>query len=296
MLSILIPIYNIDCRDLVGRLYSQCMDLDISFEIICMDDASEFPFKTLNRQLESLENVRYTELAENTGRAQIRNKLAAEARFEFIAFLDADSTIIRDDFIGKYVSYSKNNCVLYGGTVYPASKPADKELILHWKYARKYEALSFEKRVNNPFLTFMSNNFMIRKQIFEKLRFDTAHKGYGYEDTLFALQLEKMGVKICHIDNPVLHSGLVPAGIFLGRTIEAMQNLALYYISGKLNTTRLAVFYYRLYRLGIDGLVARFIAGILPLISKNLQSDNPCVSFFQIYKYYYFYKYVNSSD
>jgi glycosyltransferase involved in cell wall biosynthesis len=296
MLSILIPIYNIDCRDLVGRLQGQCVKLDIDFEIICIDDASELRFKTLNCQLKTLEFISYTELNENIGRAKIRNMLAENARFDILLFLDADSAITRVDFIEKYISLAGNKTVIYGGTEYAAIKPVSKDMVLHWKYAKKHEALSHDKRLKTPFLSFMSNNFVITKQIFEKLRFDADHKGYGYEDTLFAFQLKKIGVNISHIDNPVLHLGLIKADVFLSRTIEAMRNLAELYRAGKIPATRIISFHHRLNRLGIAGLTTRLIGSILPLVSKNLKSGNPYVPFFQIYKYYYFYKYANLSD
>jgi hypothetical protein len=40
MLSILIPIYNFNAVPLVKELQKQCMECDLEFEIICIDDCS----------------------------------------------------------------------------------------------------------------------------------------------------------------------------------------------------------------------------------------------------------------
>ena len=293
MLSILIPIYNIDCRDLVGNLDSQCREFGIEFEVICFDDASEMMFKTLNSRLKALKNVKYVELEKNAGRAVIRNMLAKEAKYDLLLFIDSDSLLVRDDFIKKYASYARQESAIYGGTIYQDKKPLDKTRVLHWKYARKYEALPPEERVNKPFISFMSNNFLIRKELFEKVWFDAGHKGYGYEDTLFALQLEKMGARICHIDNPVLHSGLIKSSVFLDRTSEAMRNLVNLYQSGQISDTSLIRFYHRLKRVRIDGLTAFVIGYLMSLFRNNLKSGSPYILFFQLYKYYKFYKYIH---
>ena len=54
MLSILIPIYNFAVKELVNELSSQAQDLNIPFEILCVDDTSKAIYIELNDGLEKL--------------------------------------------------------------------------------------------------------------------------------------------------------------------------------------------------------------------------------------------------
>ena len=49
---------------------------------------------------------------------------------------------------------------------------------------------------------------MILRETFLKHPFDETITHYGHEDTLFGLVLKKEGIKILHIDNPLMNCGL----------------------------------------------------------------------------------------
>lgn len=285
MLSILIPIYNIPCSDLVEDLVVQCDQIGMAYEIICMDDGSHISYKNLNQKITDLSNVKYIELAENIGRARIRNQLAEKSEYQHLLFIDADSGIIRSDFISKYISCLKNYDVIYGGTNYSKSRPEEKEFILHWKYASKYEALDYSKRNEKPYLTFMSNNFLIKKDIFSKIKFDYSLTGYGYEDTLFAEKLHSSEFEINHIDNPVEHTGLSNTETFIQKTGDAMKNLAQMYLNNSFPETRMITFYKHMKSIGFQYLLIFIFSLSKSSILKNLLSDNPNLLFFQFYKY-----------
>ena len=51
MISILIPIYNYDIRPLVTTLVKQGELLDVSYEINCIDDGSEWHFRSRRLQV-----------------------------------------------------------------------------------------------------------------------------------------------------------------------------------------------------------------------------------------------------
>lgn len=293
MLSILIPIYNINCTGLVENLVMQCSEFLNKYEIICIDDHSDEKFRTENLPLKTLQNVFYFELDENMGRARIRNLLAEKARHENLLFIDADSLIIRNDFIRKYSEYADSENVIYGGTNYHKHCPADQNKILHWKYAFKYEALPVEGRNKKPYLAFMSNNFLIRKQIFDEIQFNASHAGYGYEDTLFAEEIRSREYRICHIDNPVVHNGLTDTDGFLAKTEEAMRNLALMYTSGQLRDTSMIRFYNKLKTFKIHGILALIVRQMLQLIIRNLRSRKPVLYCFQLFKYLRYFEAVN---
>lgn len=285
MLSILIPIYNISCTDLVENLVSQCDQVGISYEIICMDDESLQSFKNSNQKISDISYVKYIELDKNIGRARIRNLLAEKSQYQHLLFIDADSRIIRDDFVSKYMSNLKDTDVIYGGTNYSISGPEDKEYLLHWKYASRYEALDYSKRNEKPYLAFMSNNFLIKKDILINIKFDESHTGYGYEDTLFAEKLHNNSIEIKHIDNPVEHTGLSKTESFILKTDEAMKNLAMMYHNNSFPETRMISFLKKMRSTGFQSLLLFLFNIIKHSILKNLRSENPNLLFFQFYKY-----------
>ncbi len=227
MLSVLIPVFNYDVRPLVMELHRQCKDLGISYEIICIDDCSAPGWQLQNRVLAGLENVQYAELEQNTGRSAIRNKLVETARFPYLIFLDCDSKIVRPGFIRDYHSHLSPGTVLYGGRTYSPNPPADRDLLLHWRFGVKREAFTAAFRTAAPYHRFMTNNFAAPKSILEKIPFEERIRQYGHEDTLFGFELKQRGIPILHLDNPVEHQGLETAVVFLEKTEKAVANLLL---------------------------------------------------------------------
>ena len=52
MLSVLIPIYNYDCRRLINSLSAQAENLDVEYEILAFDDGSSL-FLEENREVKN---------------------------------------------------------------------------------------------------------------------------------------------------------------------------------------------------------------------------------------------------
>jgi len=127
MLSIAIPIYNQDVRALAYTLAKQCSKAGIPYQILCFDDGSQQKYRDLNRELGQKMHINYTEMPENLGRSRIRNWLGKLAAFDYILFLDGDSTVKSKDFIQKYLSCLPAQGILYGGRVYTSRKPAKKK-------------------------------------------------------------------------------------------------------------------------------------------------------------------------
>src|SRR4051812_38329962 len=102
-LSILIPIYNFDARELVHQLLEQAGSLNTPFEIRCYDDGSSVETRKINHELGFIKNIIYMELPANIGRSAIRNKLAKEAIYTNLILLDCDSRVVRKNFLSKYI-------------------------------------------------------------------------------------------------------------------------------------------------------------------------------------------------
>lgn len=299
MLSILIPVFNQNASSLVTTLHEQCADLitlkkestvtsnyaitDFDFEIIVIDDASyDVQCKTSNRTLTSLKNVKYVELDKNIGRAAIRNVLAQMAKYENLLFLDGDSGISSTDFIKNYALWVSKNEVINGGRIYQDIASIKDDHQLHYRYGTKFESLRAYQRRKEPYLNFHSNNFLIKKDLFNRIKFDETINAYGYEDILFGLKLKESKVEILHIDNPVVHLGLETNDIFLEKTRLSLLNLYQLYKAGKIDSTRLINFGEKCKSwskmiIGLESIIG-------PLIESNLRSKRANVYLFQFWK------------
>lgn len=225
MLSICIPVYNFNVVKLVTELHNQASQLQINFEIICIDDCSESNFKHQNKSITELSRVNYIELNENIGRSKIRNLFLKYVSFDYLLFLDCDVEIHSASFIKEYFeSLYSDFKIICGGLSYSSEKPP-KTIRLRWKYGQTKEVVSLEKRLKNPYKSFKTVNFLIKKDVFELIQFDERITAYGHEDTWFGYQLKKAGVKIKHINNPVLHTQLETNELFIFKTEQAIRNL-----------------------------------------------------------------------
>jgi glycosyltransferase involved in cell wall biosynthesis len=285
MLSVLIPIFNFDCRNFIRSIHDQATDCNIPFEIRCYDDGSEHHFRELNKQVAQLPHVVYREMADNMGRSGIRNLLATDSAYDNLLFMDCDSQIDHSDFIAKYVASANKHSVIYGGRSYESDAPADSAMFLRWLYGTVREVSSATERARHPYRSFMTNNFMIPKDIFMGILFNTELKGYGHEDTLFGYGLEKRKIKIEHIENPLCHIGLENTSEFLEKTAEGIKNLAyIYKKQWPIGNVKLLSTYKRLRFFGLHIVMLMAFKIKRNTLQKNLLSDNPSLRDFDLYK------------
>ena len=80
-------------------------------------------------------------------------------------------------------------------------------------------------RQKTPNKSFMTNNFLINKKLFESIKFDERITEYGHEDTLFGYALKKKNITINHIDNPVINGDIEFNDVYLKKTKEGIVNL-----------------------------------------------------------------------
>lgn len=251
MLSILIPIYNYDVRHLVGELRRQAEELSLTYEICLLDDDSDTIFQQRNRELTQKPHIRYEELPQNIGRSAIRNRLVAMSRYDYLLFMDCDSGVVMPHYLQTYLQHLQPNRLLYGGRTYLPKPPSDRKYLLHWHYGRQREQQDFASRQIEPYHSFMTNNFLIPRQVFAVLTFDEKIRTYGHEDTLFGMELAQKGVEILHLNNPLLHLGLETNLVFLQKTEMAVQNLARLHRDKQPVYTRLSKLYTTLAKWGL---------------------------------------------
>lgn len=222
MISICIPIYNFDVRPLVISLLAQS---DETTEIILIDDASEDIYREKNSTLKEKKEVSYIELQKNTGRSKIRNLFLNYVKNDFLLFLDCDSQIIDNNYLENYkVHLNPDIQLICGGRVYDKVCPSDSQK-LRWVYGMTRESKSAGERILHPNKSFMTNNFLIRKDVLSENPFDERLTKYGHEDTLMGIELAKKGIFIRHIENPVLNNDVERNDVFMDKTEEALDNL-----------------------------------------------------------------------
>jgi hypothetical protein len=259
MLSILIPTYNYNVYPLVLELHKQCTDCEIEFEIISLDDYSK-GFQIENQKINSITNCSFEILNKNIGRSAIRNLLARKATYSNLLFLDADTFPANNNFIPNYLKHiNTEEKIVYGGILY---------------------------KKENPYLSFLTLNFLIKKSILEKVSFNESIPNLRHEDTLFSYNLKQRKIKISHIENPVYHLGLDDLESAIKKESESITALK-YLIDNKLlppDYVRLSKIFLTIKKLNIVFVFAYFYKITRLPFLKNLSSESPSLFIFDLYR------------
>ena len=290
MISVLIPVFNVNVYSLVQELSRQLVRLPIEGEILVYDDGSSEQYLFENAGITSVEKVFYKKLDKNLGRVAVRKLLAGDARFQWLLFIDSDSLILNEEYLSNYlraIDHWKYD-VYTGGRVYQPEEPLDCSKRLHWLYGTKKESVKGAKN------TLHANNFCIRKKDFLALNFPPRLNSYGHEDTWMEIALRTKQKQICFIQNPVLHTGLEDSKVFLKKTKSALQNLLLLPVLFDEKTVEEKVKLYRLFRHidkpGLRTIVTGLLRSRIGLIEQNLNSCNPSLFNFDCYRLYHLLK------
>ena len=287
-LSILIPVFNWDCTQLIKDLHFQGLTLEIPYEIIVADDCStDKDLQEKSRLVaETHENCRYFALPHNIGRAAIRNYMADQSKYEKLLFLDCDAEVKDKKFLKKYVEASDKASVVCGGLTHPDEIPMKGQELryLYEKNAAYERSAGF--RSQNPYLRFTSFSFMIDRDVFMKIRFDESYVRYGYEDVQFGHELEENGVSILHIDNPLAHIGLDDSALYLNTTRQAVQN-AFDHQDEIGDSSKLLTNYNKVRSLRMRWVFRFFWAFFQKSMEKNLLGPKPKLRIFSLYKLCY---------
>lgn len=225
-LSICIPVYNFDVRSLVADLRKEIADTGLDAEILLIDDASNDYFKEINGTV-APEVENFVFLEKNVGRSQIRNLFLYYTKGDYLLFLDCDGKIIEKNFLNNYMSIIVKNpewSAIYGGRQVADEKP-DITHILRWKFATYRENLPLPKRLEQPYLSFQTNNFVVKKSLLQKINFNPEFQKYGYEDLLFSMDLQAAGIRVDHCENPIFNNDLESNDVYLKKVEESIESL-----------------------------------------------------------------------
>ncbi len=284
MLSVLIPVYNIDCSVLVEDLLLKLND-EIPYEIICIDDASTMDLINFTK-IKNNPNVKHFRQETNLGRSSIRNLLVEKSKYPWLLFLDADTLPVRTDFIQKYVDAIQINPdfnIFFGGIQYRSNDLNDSNH-LRYRYGMERESNSVEKRNKTPHLSMLMSNTLVHRSIFEKVQLNPIIKKYGHEDAVFSYDLYKKGYKVKHIDNPIYHTGIESNDIFLEKTKIAVENLLNLYELGILNpkVNKLLQTFLQLKSYGITSILSKIYQHLGSRFENKLNKENPSLFLFDM--------------
>lgn len=289
MLSILIPTYNYNAFPLAEAIEQQALKLGLIFELICIDDGSFSHLNEKNQNINTLTNCKFIASKQNVGLSKIRNALAEASKYKFILFIDGDSKVPDDKFILRYLNAIEGNAdVIYGGRIHP--KVVEDTRKLRWKYGKYREDLIVAKRKTNIYKCTLFNNTLIKKKVFDKIKFEESIKQYGHEDTIFAYKLSAIKAKIFHINNPVIHGDVDYNEVFFLKTQKSLENLNLIYNSKLIDSnfiTFLRIFS-KLKRFKLNYLFALIHKMFYPFFKRQLMSKNPSIVVFDLFRLSYF--------
>ena len=188
-------------------------------------------------------------------------------------------------FISRYINHLSKDGLVYGGRCYEKHPPKDARQYFRWWYGVNRETISARQRVKQPYHSFMTNNFLIPKSIFNEVQLDETIKGYGHEDTLFGLELKKRGIAIHHIDNPLCHIGLETFEEYMDKTKEGIRNLKKLMDEQKVDrSVKLYRYYSWVQKIGVATTIFNYFNKNERLIIEKLKTPEPHLKWFDLYK------------
>ncbi len=286
-LSILIPTYKQACFSLVEQVHSQAMGIaGLQFEILVADDGTpkDHPSHQDNRQINALEHCQLIVHSENVGRSANRNFLAEKSQYPFLLFIDSHMKVDNDRLLANYIAHLDEKTVVYGGYDIPTPLSREQRHFLRARYedhCRKQ--LITEQRQKQPYQNLHTGNILIPKAVMQRLPFDQSFRDYGYEDVIYGKNLQEYNIAILHIDNPVFFSSFESNAAFMEKTRQAILTLVKH--RNKLEGYSTLVSYYnKLEKWHLVPLLRLMYKAIRRPLHRNLLSNHPSVTGFQIYK------------
>lgn len=285
-LSIIIPTYGFDCTELVRDLCRLCEHSAVKddYEIFVIDDGSkDGTVCDRNNIINEWKCCSFSEQPENTGKSILLNRAILKTKYPLILLIDSDAKVCSDLFISNYLQAAERADVICGSIV--TSKAYLRESNkLRFKYEMSASSIRKQKFMNaHPYNYFTTFNVLLRKSVFEQIHFNEQIRSYGYEDTIFGLELKNHCITIQYIENPLIHTGIDDNETFLIKTETAILNISKIG-SPYEEVVKISRTYNHLKSFGLDRIIKIWHKRFGNLERKQLCSKNPSLIIFKMYK------------
>ena len=189
--SIIVPVYN--GSDTITDCVSSLEKLDYQkdkLQIIIVNDGSTDDTAKLLEEKKLPNEFCVIDLEKNSGRAFARNHGLKKSKGEIIIFLDADM-IIEASFVNEHISSLSNDEVKAVSGLLTACPNQPQTPLQYYLYEyRKRGAKQYGENRPIPFNYLITGNMSIKREVFENCGyFDEYYKGYGGEDTDYAIRI-----------------------------------------------------------------------------------------------------------
>jgi glycosyltransferase involved in cell wall biosynthesis len=228
-LSVLTPFFRDDPNRLLRALDLEAAKLKGAVEIIVLDDgAGDDALATaVATTVKSLKTpARFIRLRDNAGRSKGRNRMAAEARADWMLFLDSDMLPDSPNFLGAYLDLiaAEQPAVVCGGFSL-LQTPKARDHALHRRMALQSDCAPASIRALAPEKNVFTSNLLVRRDVFDAEAFDESFAGWGWEDVEWAMRVAKR-YAIRHVDNTATHLGLDTAPAMAAKYEQSAVNFA----------------------------------------------------------------------
>lgn len=226
-ISVLTPFMRHDPSTLLRALDGD--DAEQGTEIVVLDDGTqeEALAERVRGTVESLVTpARFVRSMVNEGRAKARNRLAANARGQYLLFLDSDMLPDTKTFLPRYHEVVRDlaSPVAFGG--FSVRQCLDSsDTALHKYMTHSSECVPSAQRKQRPEKYVFTSNLLVRRDVFETFRFDEGFEGWGWEDVEWAMRVSRAH-PIMHLENTATHLGLDTVDRLIAKYHESAKNLA----------------------------------------------------------------------
>lgn len=231
LLSILVPFYQTMPAILTQQLLHAAQGLESEIELLLADDGSgrnEYADRISGLLCRSAVPAMLIVLADNIGRAAIRNVLCREARGKFVLFVDGDVQVDHPDYLARYLTLIRTRSpdVAFGGFAMATLDGHSRELLLHQLVSNRSHCRPLTERNRQPQKYVYGSNLLVRRDLMADSGFDERFRGWGWEDVELGFRLGDVA-HISQVDNPVVHHGYQAASTLIERWTESADNFQL---------------------------------------------------------------------